>query len=90
VARKGANRPIFEGGTPPKKMYSQYWRRYRRHNRNPVKTVRIIYLEYAKDIHLFLCFCTAWFLLVKNTRKILRKISYNRDPVNTQNIYTVG
>jgi hypothetical protein len=43
-------------------------------------TVFIIYLEYAKDFHLFLIFCTAWFLLVKNTRKILRKISYNRNP----------
>jgi hypothetical protein len=39
VARKGANRPIFEGETPPKKMYPQYWRWYRRHNRNPVKLV---------------------------------------------------
>jgi hypothetical protein len=37
VDRKGAKRPIFEGETPPKKMYPQYWRRYRRHNRNPVK-----------------------------------------------------
>jgi hypothetical protein len=45
-------------------------------------TVFIIYLEYAKDFHLYLFFCTAWFLLVKNTRKILsRKISYNRNPV---------
>jgi hypothetical protein len=39
VARKGANRPIFEGETSPKKMYPQYWRRYRRHNRNPVKQI---------------------------------------------------
>jgi hypothetical protein len=46
------------------------------------KTVLIIYLEYAKDLHLFLIFGTAWFLLVKNTRKISRKISYNRNPVN--------
>jgi hypothetical protein len=38
VARKGANRPMFEGGTPLKKMYPQYWRRYRRHNRNPVNS----------------------------------------------------
>jgi hypothetical protein len=38
VARKGANRPIFEGEMPPKKMYPQYWRRYWRHNRNPVKS----------------------------------------------------
>jgi hypothetical protein len=37
VARKGANRPIFEGETPLKKMYPQYWRRYWRHNWNPVK-----------------------------------------------------
>jgi hypothetical protein len=37
VAKKGANRPIFEGNMPPKKMYPPYWRRYRRHNRNPVK-----------------------------------------------------
>jgi hypothetical protein len=40
VARKGANRPIFEGETPPKKMYPQYWRRYRRHNRNPVNILK--------------------------------------------------
>jgi hypothetical protein len=38
VARKGANRPIFEGNMPPKKMYPPNWRRYRRHNRNPVKS----------------------------------------------------
>jgi hypothetical protein len=37
VARKGEKRPIFEGNMPPKKMYPQYWRRYRRHNRNPDK-----------------------------------------------------
>jgi hypothetical protein len=35
------------------------------------------YLEYAKDYHLFLFFCTACFLLVKYTRKI----SYNQNPV---------
>jgi hypothetical protein len=40
VDRKGAKRPIFEGETPPKKMYPQYWRRYWRHNRNPVKVSR--------------------------------------------------
>jgi hypothetical protein len=48
------------------------------------KTGLIIYLEYAKDLHLFLFFCTAWFLLVKDTRKISRKISYNRNPVNNR------
>jgi hypothetical protein len=47
-------------------------------------TVFIIYLDYAIDFHLFLFFCTAWFLLVKNTRKILRKISYNRNPVKQE------
>jgi hypothetical protein len=41
VDRKGAKRPIFEGETPPKKMYPQYWRRYRRHNRNPVKIAQL-------------------------------------------------
>jgi hypothetical protein len=39
VARKGAKRPIFEGNMPPKKKYPQYWRRYRRHNRNPVNAI---------------------------------------------------
>jgi hypothetical protein len=49
---------------------------------------RIIYLEasfiflwYAKDFHLFF-FLLRIFLLVKNTLKISRKISYNRNPVN--------
>jgi hypothetical protein len=39
VANKGAKRTIFEGNMPPKKMYPPYWRRYRRHNRNPVKYI---------------------------------------------------
>jgi hypothetical protein len=42
VARKGAKRPIFEGNMPPKKMYPQYWRRYRRHNRNPVNRIPVM------------------------------------------------
>jgi hypothetical protein len=38
VANKGAKRTIFEGNMPPKKMYPPNWRRYRRHNRNPVNS----------------------------------------------------
>jgi hypothetical protein len=58
VARKGAKCPIFEGETPPKKMYPQYWRRYRRHNRNPVNSFHAIGEQFS-----------AYFLLVKNSRK---------------------
>jgi hypothetical protein len=41
-----------------------------------IKSVFIIYLEYAKDIHLSFLYC-AFFFLVKNRRKI----SYNRNPI---------
>jgi hypothetical protein len=41
-----------------------------------VKTVLIIYLEYAKDRHFF----TACFFLVKNIYRVSRIIFYNRNP----------
>jgi hypothetical protein len=46
-------------------------------------TVFIIYLEYAKDFHLFSFFLLRTFLLVKNTCKI----SYNRNPVKIFRLY---
>jgi hypothetical protein len=36
VAKKGANRPIFEGNMPPKKMYSQKWPLYDGHSMKAV------------------------------------------------------
>jgi intein/homing endonuclease len=32
--------PFLREKRPLKKMYPQYWRRYRRHNRNPVNLIR--------------------------------------------------
>jgi hypothetical protein len=53
-----------------------------------VKTVFIIYLEYAKVPHVsfFKYFFTACFLLVNllvQIYRVSRKISYNRNPVNS-------
>jgi hypothetical protein len=49
VSRKGANRPIFEGNMPPKKMYPPYWRRYWRHNRNPVNAIIFFVISLLRE-----------------------------------------
>jgi hypothetical protein len=42
VAKKGANRPIFEGNMPPKKKYPQKWPLYDGHSTKAVNGGRSI------------------------------------------------